>query len=85
MQPKDTLALDPAMGVIAIGKLREFPAKMLVDVGDAEIEKSATTPMPVVRITCGLSRASSVIVTAPVLVPRMLGVNVTLITQLVVG
>jgi hypothetical protein len=48
---------------------------------EGETETVGTAPVPVKLTVCGLPLALSAIVTAPVRVPTVLGVNVTLIVQ----
>lgn len=71
---------NPPSGASFKEKAADVPADMVCSVVKVPIEKSCPTPARVT--TCGLSGASSLIVSAPFRVPPALGVNVTLIMQL---
>src|SRR5579875_1581672 len=79
-QFKDTWALKPDSGVMVTLKCAGVPANSVIEGVEAVIEKSE--PLPVSAMTCGLSAALSVIVTLPVRVPPVVGVNTMLMAQL---
>jgi hypothetical protein len=57
------------------------PCGTLPKFAEVGISVAGTTPVPVIDAVCGLFEALSFTISVPVSVPRMLGVNVTLIVQ----
>ena len=82
LQLKLTVPLNPPAGVTVSVKLAESPATTVTECGEAE--RANVLPVPPTRFTVwGLPGALSVIVIPPLRLPAAVGVNVTLMVQLV--
>jgi hypothetical protein len=76
-QARATWLVNPSFGVTVTPNIAGVPAAVVAEGADVAIEKSASTPLPVSKTSCGLPGASSVMVSAPVLEPEALGLKVT--------
>jgi hypothetical protein len=87
VMPEIVSVAPPLLVSVTVCAALVVPTSCALKLKDATpIETAAgVTPMPIRLMMCGLPAASSVKDTAPVRVPVVLGVNVTLMVQLAVG